>query len=125
MLCMDMSGAFDNVSHTRLLNNLRKRGIPSYIVRWVTSFLQERTTKIKVIEGESGLFYTDTGIPQGSSVSPILFLFFIADLLNTTNNAGLRTSLIGFVDDVHILTYGNTTEGNCAILERIHHQCES
>jgi Reverse transcriptase (RNA-dependent DNA polymerase) len=33
MLCMNMLGAFDNVSHTRLLNNLRKRGIPSYIVR--------------------------------------------------------------------------------------------
>lgn len=32
MLAMDMAGAFDNVSHTRLLDNLRKKGIPNYIV---------------------------------------------------------------------------------------------
>jgi Reverse transcriptase (RNA-dependent DNA polymerase) len=124
MLCMDISGAFDNVSHTRLLDNLRKRKIPNFIVQWVTSFLQERTTIIKVTEGESELFHTETGIPQGSPISPILFLFFIADLLDTTNNAALRTSAIGFVDDIHILTYGDSTERNCKTLERIHQRCE-
>lgn len=124
MLCMDMAGAFGNVSHTRLLDNLRMKGIPNFILRWVTSFLEERTTKIKAIEGESKLFSTETGIPQGSPISPILFLFFISDLLDTTNNEGLRTSSIGFVDDVHILTYGDSTERNCAVLSRIHRQCE-
>jgi hypothetical protein len=124
MLGMDMSGAFDNVSHTRLLDNLRKKGIPNYIVRWVTSFLRERSTSIKVNEGESEVFHTETGIPQGSPISPILFLFFIAELLDATNNEGLRTSSIGFVDDVHILTYSASTERNCATLERIHQQCE-
>jgi Reverse transcriptase (RNA-dependent DNA polymerase) len=124
MLCMDMAGAFDNVSHKRLLDNLRKKGIPDFILHWVTSFLEERTTRIKVIEGESELFLTDTGIPQGSPISPILFLFFISELLDTTNNEGLRTSSIGFVDDVHILTYGDSTERNCAVLSRIHRQCE-
>ena len=65
-----------------------------------------------------------TGIPQGSPISSILFLFFIADLLDTTNDEALRTSTIGFVDDTHILTYGLTTERNCRILEKIHERCE-
>jgi hypothetical protein len=39
MLCMDISGVFDNVSHTRLIDNLRKRKILDVIIRWVTSFL--------------------------------------------------------------------------------------
>ena len=63
MLYIDISGAFDNVSHTRLLDNLRKRKIPDIIIRWVTSFLRERTTTIKILEGESELFDIEIGIP--------------------------------------------------------------
>ena len=39
MLYMDILGAFDNVSYIRLLDNLRKRKTPDFIIRWVTSFL--------------------------------------------------------------------------------------
>jgi retron-type reverse transcriptase len=124
MLYIDIAKAFDNVSHKRLLDNLRKKGIPDFILYWVTSFLEERTTRIKIIKGELELFLTDTGILQGSPILPILFLFFISELLDTTNNEGLRTSSIGFVDDIHILTYRDSTECNCAVLSRIYRQCE-
>jgi exonuclease III len=123
LLSLDISGAFDHVSHERLLHNLRKRRIPEIIVRWVTSFLKDRQTKIKLPEGESGWLRTDTGIPQGSPLSPILFLFFIADLLDATNNEELRVSAVGFVDDVNILTYGRSTERNCETLSEIHRNC--
>jgi hypothetical protein len=63
MLYMDISGAFDNVSHTRFLDNLRKRKIPDVIIRWVTSFLREIITIIKVFEGESEIFNTEIRIP--------------------------------------------------------------
>jgi len=48
----------------------------------------------------------------------------VADLLDATNNEALRTSLFAFIDDTHILTYGNSTERNCRTLERIHRECE-
>ena len=35
LLLLDVSGAFDNVSHIRLLHNLRKRGLPLEVVRWI------------------------------------------------------------------------------------------
>jgi hypothetical protein len=60
---MDISGAFDNVSYTRLLDNLRKKKIPDIIIRWVTSFLRKRIIIIKVFEGESEIFDTETEIP--------------------------------------------------------------
>jgi hypothetical protein len=36
----------------------------------------------------------------------------------------LRTSLIGFIDDVNLLIYRATIEGNCRNLERIYNVCE-
>lgn len=123
LLCMDIAGAYDNASRRRLLHNLRKRRIPEIIVRWVASFLKERTTNIRVLEGESPYFDVTEGIPQGSPVSPILFLFFIADLLEAIKDEGLRTSPSGFVDDTSILTYGNSTEHNCEKLRSVHERC--
>src|SRR5450432_405854 len=122
-LCLDISGAFDYVSHERLIHNLRKRQIPTILTRWVSSFLQDRETTIKAFEGESEPLRVTTGIPQGSPISPILFLFFIADLLDTVNNDTLRMSAVGFVDDVNILTYGLSTERNYKILKEIYRRC--
>lgn len=48
LLLLDVSGAFDNVSHTRLLHNLRKRRIDERTVRWIASFLSNRHTRITV-----------------------------------------------------------------------------
>jgi exonuclease III len=39
LLLLGVSGAFDNVSHKRLLHNLRKRRIDEKTVRWIASFL--------------------------------------------------------------------------------------
>src|SRR2546421_2866220 len=66
----------------------------------------------------------DTGIPQGSLISPILYLFYSADLLESCQSRRYRTSAIRFVADVSALTYGSTMEGNCQNLERIHEACE-
>jgi hypothetical protein len=56
MLYMNILSVFNNVSHARLLNNLRKRKIPDIIIRWVTSFLRKRIIIIKMFEGESKIF---------------------------------------------------------------------
>ena len=41
LLLLDVSGAFDNVSHQRLLYNLRKRKIDDKMVRWIASLLED------------------------------------------------------------------------------------
>jgi hypothetical protein len=50
MLCLDISGAFDNVSHQRLIHNLKIKGFPPTITGFVQSFLQDRTTCLKLGE---------------------------------------------------------------------------
>ena len=49
-LFLDVSGAFDDVSHERLLHNLKKRQIDNHIVAWIKSFLSNQTTIIKTSE---------------------------------------------------------------------------
>lgn len=80
-LLLDVSGAFDNVSRPRLLHNLRSKRIDERIVRWIESFLSNRTTILKTKEHETDKVDITVGIPQGSPLSPILFLFYNAPLL--------------------------------------------
>ena len=65
-----------------------------------------------------------TEIPQKSPISPILFLFFNADLLNICSQSEYNTVAIGFVDDVNILTYETNTKSNCRTLSKLHNKCQ-
>lgn len=65
----------------------------------------------------------ETGITQGSPVSPILFLFFNAPLIEQCTRRGLPVQTGGFVDDIHLLAYSRSTDKNCDPLEKVHRIC--
>jgi hypothetical protein len=92
-----VSGAFDNVSHIRLLYNLRKRKVDEKTVKWIASFLTNRHTNIAVDGYLSKKYAISTGIPQGSPLSPFLYLFYNADLIDECNQepATMSTGYIG------------------------------
>ncbi|KAL5371116.1 hypothetical protein PMIN02_013118 [Paraphaeosphaeria minitans] len=115
LLLLDVSGAFDNVSHARLLHNLRKRKIDEKTVRWIASFLSDRHTRIRIDGFNSPQYATSTGIPQGSPLSPILYLFYNADLIDICREEA-NVLPTGYIDDVAILAWAETTEKTCDIL---------
>ena len=85
------------------------RGTPATVCNFVSSFLAKRSVRI-VLEGVTSaqMPASDCGLPQGSPLSPILFLFYNADLL-----ASLRTPStfsVGWIDDVCLVTSGKTAE---------------
>lgn len=118
LLSLDISGAFDNVSHLRLIHTMRDKGIPRRITKYVESFLADRTSAIKLGNYMGEQIPTNTGIPQGSPLSPILFLIFASTLLPLLRAP--NSSTVGFVDDTNILTWSDTTERNCRTLENLH-----
>jgi hypothetical protein len=123
LLSLNVTRAFDRVVPARLLHNMRERKIPDLIVKWVGSFISNRTTTLCLPGYNTDAFPTHTGIPQGSPLSPILFLFYNANLVEICNPSTLPASGTSFVDEVNALAFGKSTEENCRTLQTVHEWC--
>jgi hypothetical protein len=113
LISLDMTRAFDRVVPVRLLHNMRERRIPEWIVKWVGSFISNRTTTLCLLAYNSDAFPTHTGIPQGSPLLPILSIFNNANLINNCYSPFIPASWSSFVEDVNDLAYSESTEENC------------
>lgn len=112
MIKLDVNGAFDAVLPGRLIRRLREQGWPDYLVRWVGSFATDRTVQIR-LDGETGPKNSiNCGLPQGSPISPILFMLYISPLFKMGN----ITKRFGYADDMALLATYDTLEENCVSL---------
>src|SRR5579859_7369154 len=113
---MDVAGAFNNVHHERLYHNMWKRRVPSFIVRWVESFLTGRSTILRFHGIDSERIAVNAGVPQGSPISPILYLYYNSDLLEIPGSRGMS---LGFIDDIAYGVQGESDKENAKELERM------
>ena len=77
---IDAAKAFDSVWHDGLRKMLHDAEISQEYVRWISSFLSNRYGKIRVNDFLSKEFILAAGVPQGSIISPLLYIFFVKDL---------------------------------------------
>ena len=63
-----------------LLYKMEKLNIPLRFIRYVRHFLSRHKTKVDINRTKSDPFHLDEGLPQGSSISPLLLLIFINDI---------------------------------------------
>lgn len=107
-LFADVNSAFPSVHHPRLLDTLEKRGINTQTLNIVHDFLTSRSTTLTFNGFESQSFPLDHDLPQGSPLSPLLYLLYNSSLLEVTDSIPTATAL-GFVDDVVLLSSANDT----------------
>jgi hypothetical protein len=115
LLSFDVKGAYNNVATEPEIRRLRQRQIPETIVQWVQDFCTERQACI-LVNGTTTEVQTlpQAGLPQGSALAPILFLFFNADLVQSAPRHG---SSMAFVDDYSAWVMGPSAEENTRTIQ--------
>ena len=116
LLQLDLQGAFDRIHHGALLGILRGMGLPGWVLRWLQSFLSGREAALVIDRVTVPAVSVPAGVPQGSPLSPVLFLLFAASLYDRLRP--LRGQLtIGFADDTNVLAFSRDRPGCVRVLE--------
>jgi ribonuclease HI len=118
LISFDVKGAYNGVCKERLLQRVKARGIPEVLLRWVEAFCSERTATIQINgQASEARSLPQAGLPQGSPLSPILYLFFNADLVQRQIDG--QGGAIAFVDDFTAWVTGPTAQSNRNGIEAI------
>ncbi|CDM38421.1 Probable transposable element [Penicillium roqueforti FM164] len=116
LIAFDLKGAFNGVNRVSLDASLQARGIPVVARKWIASFMSDRHANIGFDD-----FRTETellvnaGLAQGSPLSPILFAFFNADLVDQPVDSHGGAS--AFIDDYFRWRVGRSAEENVAKIQ--------
>ena len=95
ILLVDFSKAFDRVDHHILMTKCASLGLPTFITKWLTSFLCQRKQRVKIGSVKSEYTTVNAGVPQGTIFGLIGFLHHINDLQTVCEH-------IKYVDDCTI-----------------------
>jgi len=107
-LSLDAKNAFPSVNKQKLLDILTQLNILTPLLPWLDSFLSDRTCHL-VVEGVvSPPLDGNCGLPQGSPLSPLLYIAYNSSLLQLLDSDS--TSGAGYIDDVVALSWGKTVE---------------
>ncbi|KAF7117738.1 hypothetical protein CNMCM5793_006918 [Aspergillus hiratsukae] len=116
VVSFDVKGAYNGVIRKVLIRRLLERQIPVELVRWIDAFCSNRRASIIVNDYCSeAMEIAHPGLPQCSSLSPILYLFFNADLVEIP--IGRNRGAMAFVDDFMCWRIGQSADENTSALQ--------
>ena len=83
---LDVEKAFNNVWHNGLRYKIYHLDLSTKLCRWLSDFLVGSVIQVKTQCLLSPKVYPKAGVPQGSNLSPILFLFYVNDIPNPSHH---------------------------------------
>ena len=97
---MDMSKAFDTLNHDIILDKLSYYGVEGTAIQWFDSYLYNRSIYVETDNMKSSVRTLTTGVPQGSTLGPLLFLIYMNDISNSSN----LFKYVLFADDTNLFS---------------------
>ena len=113
LVLMDLEKAFDKVWHVGLLIKLRRLNFPVCYIRLIYSFLSNRIAYVSIGHALSYPIFPHSGVPQGSALSPLLYILYSADIPSPPRNVYIYQ----YADDTAFLALGKTIRQINALLQ--------
>ena len=113
---IDLKNAYDRVWTHKVTDHMIRLGFKGRIIKYIHSFLQNRTFNIQLGNIKSDVGFMENGIPQGSVLSCTLFNIVFDDVLNHIDT---QTQCCAYADDLVIFKTGKDTKSTETTLQRI------
>lgn len=109
----DYSKAFDKISHNILIHKLERVGICGDLLRWLISYLRDRTQAVTIKGHCTSFIPVTSGVPQGSHLGPLMFNIFVNDVVEIFKNS----NFLLYADDKKILRLISEPSDSLALQE--------
>ena len=77
LVYLEFQKAFDKEQHERLMVKVNAHGIQGDAARWIRNWLAGRRQRVCINQSYSNWAPVTSGVPQGTVLSPLLFLTYI------------------------------------------------
>ena len=104
-LLLDLSAAFDIVSHNLLLKKLDSFGFSANAISFIKSYLTNRVVEVQVETSISKRVPIRYGVPQGSVLGPLLYVVMITDIQKINHHAKII-----YADDTNCVVKAKTSD---------------
>lgn len=111
---VDLTKAFDRVTHKKILYKMRALRVDIQIMRWVEACLRNRQRWVEISEERSLTSHVSSAVPQGSVLGLTLFLVYVNDM---SLSVPLPMEIRLFADD-YLLSYRVKSVSNQVLLNK-------
>jgi len=124
LLSLNEKNAFDNMMHSKLLHDMKKRKVSRLFFKFVKNFLKDQCITITIDHYMMMKHSMNINVSQDSLLSLILYLFYNVNLLKACDDIKLKTNFTNFMNDINILIYKEFIKCNCRVLNEIYDRCK-
>ena len=99
MMFFYVSSAFNTIQPHLLANKMLSMSVPSDMILWIIDYLTSRSQFVVFQSLKSDTLYSNTGVPQGTVLAPLLFSLYTSDCRSSNESC----SIVKFADDTVLI----------------------